>query len=131
MNISTTRVAPSTFPQQRSGYSSTPTTPGIDPMLQRQRAPALIVDLAQADMARFQGTGETAQSDSGQDVRPESLPPIPNAARRALATRPVQARTRVPSRARSLTATSPIPSVSQPGRRRRRRRCAGAADEFA
>jgi type IV secretion system protein VirB10 len=76
MNIPITRVAPSTFPQQRSGYSSTP-APGIDPMLARQRAPALIIDLAQADMARFQGSGETAQSDSGQDVRPEPLPPVP------------------------------------------------------
>jgi type IV secretion system protein VirB10 len=49
----------------------------MDPMLERQRAPALIVDLAQADLARFQGSGQTAQSDSGQDVQPESLPPIP------------------------------------------------------
>ncbi len=74
-SIPTTRVSPNTFPP-RSGYSTTP-TPGIDPMLERQRAPALIVDLAQADLARFQGSGQTSQSDSGQDVQPESLPPIP------------------------------------------------------
>ncbi len=70
-----TQLARTTFPP-RSGYSTTP-VPGIDPMLERQRAPALIVDLAQADLARFQGSGQTSQSDSGQDVRAESLPPIP------------------------------------------------------
>jgi type IV secretion system protein VirB10 len=78
MTFPTTRVAPSTFPQQqRSGYGSTPTAPGIDPMLERQRAPALVVDLAQADLSRFQGAGQTAQSDSGREAPPESLPPIP------------------------------------------------------
>jgi len=69
-----TRVAPTTFPP-RSGYSTT--TPGIDPMLERQRAPALIVDLAQADMARFQGTGQSTRSDSGQEAPYVPLPPIP------------------------------------------------------
>lgn len=77
-SIPTVRAA-TTFPP-RSGYSTT-SVPGIDPMLERQRAPALIVDLAQADMARFQGLGQTSQSDiqsdSGQDAQPESLPPIP------------------------------------------------------
>ncbi len=74
-SVPMTRVAPSSFPP-RSGYS-TPAAPGMDPMLERQRAPALIVDLAQADLARFQGSAQTVQSDSGQDTRPGTLPPIP------------------------------------------------------
>jgi len=71
----TTTFAPTTFPP-RSGYSSAP-TPTIDPMLERQRAPALVVDLAQADMARFQGSGQATRSDSGQDAPYVPLPPIP------------------------------------------------------
>jgi len=69
----TTSNAPPTFPP-RSGYSA---APAIDPMLERQRAPALVVDLAQADLARFQGTGQVTRSDSGQDAPAEPLPPIP------------------------------------------------------
>ncbi len=68
-----TSIAPTTFPM-RSGYSSVPT---VDPMLERQRAPALVVDLAQADLARFQGSGQATRSDSGQDAPPVPLPPIP------------------------------------------------------
>ena len=71
----TTSFAPSTFPP-RSGYSTAP-APTIDPMLERQRAPALVVDLAQADMARFQGSGQATRSDSGQDAPYVPLPPIP------------------------------------------------------
>jgi len=69
----TTSVAPIQFPT-RSGYSNVPT---VDPMLERQRAPALVVDLAQADLARLQGSGQATRSDSGQDAPPDPLPPIP------------------------------------------------------
>ena len=69
----TNSVAPTSFPA-RSGYSNGPT---VDPMLERQRAPALVVDLAQADLARFQGSGQATRSDSGQDAPPVPLPPIP------------------------------------------------------
>ena len=69
----TNSVAPTPFPA-RSGYSNGPT---VDPMLERQRAPALVVDLAQADLARFQGSGQATRSDSGQEAPPVPLPPIP------------------------------------------------------
>ena len=69
----TNSVAPTSFPA-RSGYSNGPT---VDPMLERQRAPALVVDLAQADLARFQGSGQATRSDSGQEAPPVPLPPIP------------------------------------------------------
>ncbi|MDQ3074310.1 MAG: type VI secretion protein [Pseudomonadota bacterium] len=59
----------------RSGYA--PTTPVVDPLIERMRAPALVVDLAQADMARFQGSGQVTRSDSGQDIPAAQLPPIP------------------------------------------------------
>lgn len=68
-----TSVAPTTFPP-RSGYSN---VPAVDPMVERQRAPALVVDLAQADLARFQGSNQVTRSDSGQDAPAVPLPPIP------------------------------------------------------
>ena len=69
----TTNGAPTTFPPH-SGYSN---VPAVDPMLERQRAPALVVDLAQADPARFPGSGQATRSDSGQDAPSVPLPPIP------------------------------------------------------
>ena len=68
-----TGYASPTFPP-RSGYSA---TPAIDPMIERQRAPALVVDMAQADIPRSPGSGSAVRSDSGQDSGYVALPPIP------------------------------------------------------
>ena len=74
--VASTPVVSGTQPNQplRSGYSSVPV---IDPMLERQRAPALVVDFAQADLARLQGSSQPTRSDSGQDAPPSPLPAIP------------------------------------------------------
>ncbi len=65
--------APTTF-APRSGYSSTPTM--VDPMIDRMRAPALVIDIAQADVPRIPGSGPPTRSDSGSDTY-VPLPPIP------------------------------------------------------
>lgn len=69
----TTSVVPTTFPP-RSGYS---TVPAVDPMIERQRAPALVVDFAYANLARMRGSSQTTRSDSSQDAPPAPMPPIP------------------------------------------------------
>ena len=66
-------ISPSPF-APRSGYAA---PPALDPMLERQRAPALVVDLAQADLSRFQGSDQAVRSDSGQEAAADPLPPIP------------------------------------------------------
>jgi len=63
---------PTTF-APRSGYSSTPV---VDPMIERMRSPALVIDLAQADVPRTPGSGPPTRSDSGSDTY-VPLPPIP------------------------------------------------------
>lgn len=48
----------------------TPTPPTVDPLRERLRAPALVVDLAQADVPRPAGS---QRSDSGVDARPGTV----------------------------------------------------------
>ncbi|MDQ3139780.1 MAG: hypothetical protein M3Q15_03555 [Pseudomonadota bacterium] len=70
----TQSVAPAPF-APRSGYSAAPV---VDPMIERMRAPALVVDIAQADVPRMPGSGPVTRSDSGSDAdRYVPLPPIP------------------------------------------------------
>jgi type IV secretion system protein VirB10 len=57
----------------RSGYSSAPV---VDPMIERMRAPALVVDMAQADTTQGQDRGSVTRSDSGASGY-APLPPIP------------------------------------------------------
>jgi len=66
-------LAPTSF-APRSGYS---TTPVVDPMIERMRAPALVIDLAQANVPRAPGSAPV-RSDSGSDADTYvPLPPIP------------------------------------------------------
>ena len=58
----------------RSGYSVAPARPG-DPLRERAGAPALVIDLAQADMQRFPGSGPIVRSDGdGYAVVPAPTP---------------------------------------------------------
>lgn len=56
----------------RSGYASTPV---VDPMVERMRAPAMVVDLAQADVPRMPGSSDTRSGSEGDGYA--QLPPIP------------------------------------------------------
>jgi type IV secretion system protein VirB10 len=48
----------------RNGYAA-PTVPVTDPMIERMRAPALVIDLAQADVPRMPGSAPASRSDGG------------------------------------------------------------------
>lgn len=57
-------------------FNSTPftspiasTVPPADPMRERARAPALVIDMAQTNVPRLPGSPETVQSDSGAEQR--------------------------------------------------------------
>jgi type IV secretory pathway VirB10-like protein len=62
--------APRSYPviptSTKSGYASpTPAVPTVDPMIERMRAPALVIDIAQADIPRQPGS-TTTRSDGDQ-----------------------------------------------------------------
>lgn len=68
-----TRPMPVTSFAPRSGYA--PTVPVSDPLIDRMRAPALVVDLAQADVPRMPGSQPTFRSDGDSlSTEPASRP---------------------------------------------------------
>lgn len=71
--VSLLTAPPSPAPTQyRSPLLNSPfikPLPGVDPMRERLRAPALVVDMAQADVPRLPGSPEPVRSDSGAEQR--------------------------------------------------------------
>ncbi len=74
--------APRSYPaiptSTRSGYATATTTvPSVDPMVERMRAPALVIDLAQAEQPRLPGSQATRSDSDGSYFDPAPRPVTP------------------------------------------------------